>query len=152
MLLVAIFIFGYLAIVFEHTLQLNKAASALLAGVLCWTAYIVGGDAHVINEQLLHHLAGIAQIVFFLLGAMTIVELIDAHDGFELITRIRESGRPAIRGVPAAALTAYARSDERARALRAGFQMHLSKPINPVELVDAVRALSRTRADESGAN
>jgi len=73
-------------------------------------------------------------------------------DGFELITRIRESARPAIRGVPAAALTAYARSDERARALRAGFQMHLSKPINPVELVDAVRALSRTRADESGAN
>jgi len=94
MLLVAIFIVGYLAIAFEHTLQLNKAASALLAGVLCWTAYIVAGDAHVINAQLLHHLAGISQILFFLLGAMTIVELIDAHDGFEIITaRIRTTNR-----------------------------------------------------------
>lgn len=94
MLLVAIFIVGYLAIVFEHALQINKAAAALLAGVLCWTAYIVGGDAHIINEQLLHHLADISQILFFLLGAMTIVELIDAHDGFELITsRIKTTSR-----------------------------------------------------------
>lgn len=86
MLLVAIFVVGYLAIVFEHSLGWNKAASALLAGVLCWTAYIVAGDAHAINEQLLHHLGELSQILFFLLGAMTIVELIDAHDGFELIT------------------------------------------------------------------
>lgn len=94
MLLVAIFIVGYLAIVFEHTLQINKAASALLAGVLCWTAHIVAGDTHLVNEQLLHHLAGISQILFFLLGAMTIVELIDAHDGFELITsRITTTSR-----------------------------------------------------------
>jgi len=72
-------------------------------------------------------------------------------DGFQLITRIRQSARPLIRSVPAAALTAYARSGERAKALRAGFQMHLSKPINPAELVDAVRALSRTRTHDSGA-
>ncbi|HWO24082.1 MAG TPA: SLC13 family permease [Kofleriaceae bacterium] len=86
MLLVAIFVVGYLAIVFEHPLSVNKAASALLAGVLCWTAYVLAGDAHAIDEQLLHHMGELSQILFFLLGAMTIVELIDAHDGFELIT------------------------------------------------------------------
>jgi Na+/H+ antiporter NhaD/arsenite permease-like protein len=84
--LATLFIIGYLAIAFEHALRVNKAASALLTGVLCWTAYILAGEHHLINEQLLHHLGDVAQIVFFLLGAMTIVELIDAHDGFELIT------------------------------------------------------------------
>jgi Na+/H+ antiporter NhaD/arsenite permease-like protein len=83
---VAIFVLGYVAIVLEHPLRLNKAASALLAGGLCWTVYIAGNDADVVNEQLLHHLGDLSQILFFLLGAMTIVELIDAHDGFELIT------------------------------------------------------------------
>jgi Na+/H+ antiporter NhaD/arsenite permease-like protein len=92
--LAAVFIIGYLAIAFEHSLKVNKAASALLTGVVCWTIYIVGGDQHLVNEQLLHHLADIAQIVFFLLGAMAIVELIDAHDGFDLITtRIRTRSR-----------------------------------------------------------
>ena len=86
MLVLAIFIVGYIAIVLEHPLRINKAASALLAGSLCWTAYILAGDHHRINEQLLHHLGDLSQILFFLLGAMTIVELIDAHDGFELIT------------------------------------------------------------------
>jgi Na+/H+ antiporter NhaD/arsenite permease-like protein len=93
-LLVAIFAIGYLAIVLEHPLRLNKAATALLAGSLCWTAYIVAGDPERINDQLLHHLGELSQILFFLLGAMTIVELIDAHDGFELITsRIRTRSR-----------------------------------------------------------
>lgn len=85
-MLAAIFIAGYFAIAFEHSLRVNKAASALVTGVLCWTVYIAAGDAHLINEQLLHHLGDVAQILFFLLGAMTIVELIDAHDGFEIIT------------------------------------------------------------------
>jgi Na+/H+ antiporter NhaD/arsenite permease-like protein len=85
-LLIAIFVLGYAAIVFEHPLRLNKSASALAAGVLCWTVYVVEGDAHVVNEDLGHHLIEVSGIVFFLLGAMTIVELIDAHDGFELIT------------------------------------------------------------------
>ncbi len=93
-LLVAIFVLGYVAIVFEHPLQLNKSASALAAGVLCWTIYAVQGDTHLVNEQLGHHLAQVSAIVFFLLGAMTIVELIDAHDGFDLITsRIRTVSR-----------------------------------------------------------
>jgi Na+/H+ antiporter NhaD/arsenite permease-like protein len=85
-LLVAIFIIGYLAIVFEHPLNLNKASPALLTGVLCWTVLVTIGETHIVNEQLLHHLADLAQILFFLLGAMTIVELIDAHDGFDAIT------------------------------------------------------------------
>lgn len=85
-MLVTIFAVGYLAIVFEHTLRLNKAAAALLTGVLCWTAYIAGKDAHSVNEQLAHHLGDLSQILFFLLAAMTIVEVIDAHDGFDVIT------------------------------------------------------------------
>jgi CheY-like chemotaxis protein len=64
-------------------------------------------------------------------------------DGFELIRRIRQSPDGAIRAVPAAALTAYARSEDRTRTLRSGFQLHLSKPIDPGELVAAVEALIR---------
>jgi Na+/H+ antiporter NhaD/arsenite permease-like protein len=93
-LLVAIFVLGYLAIVMEQTLRLNKSAAALLTGVLCWTAYIARGDQHVINEQLLHHLGELSQILFFLLTAMTIVEVIDAHNGFEVITsRVKTTNR-----------------------------------------------------------
>jgi len=83
-----IFIVGYLAIAFEHPLKINKAASALLTGVVCWTLYALwGGDKEVVSENLGHHLSDIAGIIFFLHGAMVIVELIDAHDGFEVITQ-----------------------------------------------------------------
>jgi PAS domain S-box-containing protein len=64
-------------------------------------------------------------------------------DGFELISEIRRNPSAAVRGVPAAALTAYARSDDRAKALRSGFQMHLAKPIDPAELMAAVSTLAR---------
>ncbi len=94
MLLILCFVLGYLAIVFEHPLRVNKTVSALLVGVLCWTALVPDLDGSLLNEQLLHHFAGIAQIVFFLLGAMVIVELIDSHEGFEIITsRIRTTSR-----------------------------------------------------------
>ena len=63
--------------------------------------------------------------------------------GFDLISNVRQSGNPGIEHVPAAALTAYARSEDRARALRAGFQLHLSKPIDPSELTAAVASLSK---------
>ena len=87
-LIISIFVLGYVAIAFEHPLQLNKAASALITGVLCWTMYVLQSDAtHTVNEELLHHLGEIASILFFLLGAMTIVELIDSHDGFDIITQ-----------------------------------------------------------------
>jgi PAS domain S-box-containing protein len=64
-------------------------------------------------------------------------------DGFELIRRVRESPDAAIRQVPAAALTAYARSEDRIRALRSGFQMYFAKPIDPGELVAAIAMLAR---------
>ncbi|HET9369744.1 MAG TPA: ATP-binding protein [Vicinamibacterales bacterium] len=63
-------------------------------------------------------------------------------DGFELISRIRAAEHLAARNAPAAALTAFARSEDRARALRSGFEMHLAKPIDPGELVAAVAALA----------
>jgi translation initiation factor IF-1 len=63
-------------------------------------------------------------------------------DGFELIAKVRSNSDPKLRDLPAAALTAFARSEERARALRSGFNMHLSKPIEPSELMAAVVTLS----------
>jgi PAS domain S-box-containing protein len=68
-------------------------------------------------------------------------------DGFELIERIRRSPDLAVRDIPAAALTAYARSEDRAKALRSGFSLHLAKPIDPAELVAAVGALVRQRVN-----
>ncbi len=87
-LLIIVFVLGYTAIAFEHPLQINKAASALITGVLCWTIYILQSNTtEIVSEELLHHLGAIASILFFLLGAMTIVELIDSHDGFDIITQ-----------------------------------------------------------------
>lgn len=87
-LLITVFILGYLAIAFEHPLQLNKAASAIITGVLCWTIYILQSEnPEIPGEELLHNLGEISSILFFLLGAMTIVELIDSHSGFDLITQ-----------------------------------------------------------------
>lgn len=86
-LIITVFVLGYLAIAFEHPLKLNKAASALITGVICWTIYIFQeANPDTVNQSLLHHLGEIASILFFLLGAMTIVELIDSHNGFEAIT------------------------------------------------------------------
>jgi Na+/H+ antiporter NhaD/arsenite permease-like protein len=87
-IIIILFIVGYLAIAFEHPLRINKAASALLTGVICWTVYALSDANHeLVSEDLSHHLSEIAGILFFLLGAMVIVELIDAHDGFEVITQ-----------------------------------------------------------------
>lgn len=86
-LLILIFVVGYLGIALEHPIKINKTATALLSGVLCWTIYIVStNDPNTVLGELSHHLASVSEILFFLLGAMTIVELIDAHDGFRLIT------------------------------------------------------------------
>ncbi len=87
MLITILFIAGYAAIAFEHPIKINKTATALLTGVLCWVVYIMGSaDTDIVSEQLYEHLGQISGILFFLLGAMTIVELIDAHDGFDVIT------------------------------------------------------------------
>ncbi|MFZ4635232.1 MAG: sodium:proton antiporter NhaD [Saprospiraceae bacterium] len=86
-LVIVIFVLGYAAIVFENTIRLNKAASALMTGVLCWTVYILGEtDKEIGVHHLEGHLGEVSGILFFLLGAMVIVELVDAHDGFEFIT------------------------------------------------------------------
>jgi Na+/H+ antiporter NhaD/arsenite permease-like protein len=82
-----IFILGYAAIALEHPLKVNKAATALITGVLCWTVFaLYAPDKHSPAHLLTENLGEVAGILFFLMGAMTIVELIDAHDGFELIT------------------------------------------------------------------
>ncbi len=85
--IIIIFILGYIAITIEHKIKINKAASALVTGVLCWTIYIMSQtDKHLVTEQLMEHLGEVSGILFFLLSAMTIVELIDLHDGFQGIT------------------------------------------------------------------
>jgi PAS domain S-box-containing protein len=66
--------------------------------------------------------------------------------GFDLIDRVRRSERQAIREIPAAALTAYARSEDRTKALRSGFQLHLAKPVDPGELMAAMAALAKRAA------
>lgn len=123
-LMVVIFVLGYAAIAMEHSIRIDKAASALITGVLCWTVYVLGAqgivdfeaiphfvtqmffeEAHISEQselithyvtefQILEHLGEIASILFFLLGAMTIVELIDSHEGFAVITdRIRTTNK-----------------------------------------------------------
>jgi Na+/H+ antiporter NhaD/arsenite permease-like protein len=85
--LVIIFVVAYAAIALEHPIKINKSATALLAAGLLWTVYaVLTGDHHLVTENLTESLASTAQIVFFLMGAMTIVEVVDAHNGFEVIT------------------------------------------------------------------
>ena len=95
-LMAVVFVLGYLAIALEHPLRVNKAASAILTGAVVWTILMLGRDsifpeaeAHGYEgliHHLLEHLGDIASILFFLMGAMTIVELIDVHEGFRVIT------------------------------------------------------------------
>ncbi|MBK7169633.1 MAG: sodium:proton antiporter NhaD [Gammaproteobacteria bacterium] len=116
--IIAIFIIGYSCIVLEHNIHVDKAASAVLTGVLCWTVYVLAAphlvdlsalpqaflDEHsgkeaaetaiswVSHHQLLEGFAETASILFFLLGAMTIVEMVDTYGGFSIITdRIRST-------------------------------------------------------------
>jgi Na+/H+ antiporter NhaD/arsenite permease-like protein len=85
--LVVIFVIAYTAIALEHPLKVNKSASALIGAGLLWTIYAIATDNHqLVNEQLGSSLMETAQIVFFLMGAMTIVEVVDAHNGFDVIT------------------------------------------------------------------
>ncbi len=107
-LMIIVFILGYAAIALEHPLKVNKSATALILAVLMWVLFIFGGEHILVNtdsfhkyleeftngnfqgwvshHELLNHLGEISEILFFLLGAMTIVELIDSHEGFRIIT------------------------------------------------------------------
>ena len=91
---VFIFILGYLAIAFEHPLKINKTATALLTGVLVWVVFaLVKGEGEL--GQLSHHLGSTSEILFFLLGAMTLVELIDAHQGFRFVNQLIQTKNSA---------------------------------------------------------
>ena len=116
-IIIAVFIVGYACIALEHPLKINKTASALLLGVILWTLMVIGGESIIVNPELrnlfLHnnpdggsfmdwiihhelimHLGEIAEILFFLMGAMTIVELIDTYGGFKIITdKIKTSSK-----------------------------------------------------------
>ncbi|MCR9293082.1 MAG: sodium:proton antiporter NhaD [bacterium] len=119
-LIISVFLLGYLAIALEHRLHINKAASALLIGVICWSLYVLNVDSFrsvasipdwflnesreqgtadvllhfAIDAQHLHQTGEIASILFFLMGAMTIVELVDSHESFALITdKIRTTNK-----------------------------------------------------------
>ena len=82
-----IFVLSYLAIALEHPLKISKSASALMGAGWLWTIYaLASGDINQVDADLNRSLMGTAQIVFFLMGAMTIVEVVDAHNGFEVIT------------------------------------------------------------------
>ena len=83
-LLIIIFVIAYTAIALEHPLKVNKAAPALIGAGLLWTIYAITAGS--VTEQLNETLSSTAQIIFFLMGAMTIVEVVDAHDGFDVIT------------------------------------------------------------------
>jgi len=104
-LMAVVFVIGYLGIALEHPLKIDKAASAIVTAVLTWTILVMGaeeilplvegaasghgaghGAAGMVISELRHHLGEISEILFFLLGAMTIVELIDSHEGFKVIT------------------------------------------------------------------
>jgi NhaD family Na+/H+ antiporter len=83
-----IFVIGYLGIAFEHVIKVNKTAIALLTGVALWTIHFLANNLSATEdiEQFKHHFSDISELIFFLLGSMAIVELIDAHQGFKIIT------------------------------------------------------------------
>ena len=89
--IIILFFFGYFLIALEHSIGINKAASALLLAVILWILFVFQSSStyspHALNELLMTNMGEISEILFFLLGAMTIVELIDAHDGFSLVTQ-----------------------------------------------------------------
>ena len=95
-LIVTVFVAGYLCIALEGVTKVNKAAIALLMCVGCWTLLMMspgtfypdvaeGGVLHHISEVIEHHLGDAAGTLFFLLGAMTIVEIVDSNGGFNFV-------------------------------------------------------------------
>ncbi|MGP1515661.1 MAG: sodium:proton antiporter NhaD [Bacteroidales bacterium] len=87
-IMVVVFVIGYFFIAMEHTFKINKSATALLLAVVMWTLFVVIGGFHAGENHgvLVEALGDTAEILFFLLGAMTIVETIDQHGGFSIIT------------------------------------------------------------------
>ncbi len=84
-LMIIIFILGYAFIALEHPLKINKSASALLLAAIIWSVFALMGPGFE-HHALVSHLGETSEILFFLLGAMTIVEIVDRHEGFRIIT------------------------------------------------------------------
>lgn len=84
--MIVLFAIGYLCIVLEHKIKINKAASALFMFGAIWSVYALCADGHTISHELMEHLGSTCETLIFLIGAMTIVELIDSHGGFGIIT------------------------------------------------------------------
>jgi len=87
-MILILFVIGYSIIIFEHSFKMNKAGVAILTAILCWTVYFIYSSQPLSKdiEILNHHVADVAQILFFIMGAMALVELIDSHRGFKIIT------------------------------------------------------------------
>ena len=85
-LIIGVFIIGYVFITLEHVVSVDKASTALVTGVVCWALIALGMNVPDFKYQLHEHVGHISEILFFLLGAMTIVELVDNHKGFKIIT------------------------------------------------------------------
>ncbi len=86
-IIIIVFVLAYSAIALEHPLKINKSASALIGAGLLWTIYaLFSSHGETVSSELSESLSTTAQIVFFLIGAMTIVEVVDSHNGFEVIT------------------------------------------------------------------
>ena len=86
-LMIAIFVLGYACIALEHKLKIDKAASALVMFGLIWSVYALMGPEGETGAQLMEHLGSTCETLIFLIGAMTIVDLIDMHGGFYVITK-----------------------------------------------------------------
>ena len=93
-MIVALFVIGYLCIALESVLEINKAAIALLMCVGCWTLLMVGvqgffpevpDGVSYVSERIQHHLGDAGETLFFLMGAMTIVEIVDSNGGFNFV-------------------------------------------------------------------
>src|SRR5208283_1156467 len=84
---IIIFVLGYISIALEQKIKIDKAATALVTGVACWMMYFLSSSSVIASEnELMIQVGNISGLLFFLLGAMTIVELVDSHQGFNLIT------------------------------------------------------------------
>ena len=97
-LIIIAFIIGYLFITIENKIHINKAAIAILTGALCWTIYVMftSTGSEIVLSELVEHVGSISQIIFFLIGAMTIVELIDSYHGFDVITKLLTTNKTRV--------------------------------------------------------
>ena len=88
-LLLFVAIIGYLSVILESPIRINKTITSILTGTICWVviAWFSENDKHFVSEKLMEYFGEISGLLIFLLGAMTIVELIDIHKGFTVITR-----------------------------------------------------------------